>query len=527
MAGITTSAEGTADRESRPAEPLSLPPLKVQLGESETGSAPSEPLSSTAPAGSFRELMTVAVPLVLSSGSLSLMIAIDRLFLTWYSEDALAASLPAAALHWTVMSAFVGMINYGNAFVAQYEGAGRKDRVAASVWQGIFLAIGAGLLFLTLFPLAPWFFAQGGHAPEVQHYETQFFRTLSCGAIPMLVTMAFGCFYSGRGKTRIVMYVDFLLAATNIALDPCLIFGVGPFPRLRAAAEWLGVPSLGVVADWQFLPRLGIVGAGLSTVIAYTVAVIAYVILSFRHRDSIEYNFWKHIGLDRELLGRLLRFGLPTGLQMAAEISAFTVFLVLVGRLGTAEMAATNLAFNVNMLSFVPMVGLATAVMTLVGKRVGEGRPQLAERTVWLAAGATAAYMLFFAMMFVVFPKVMLRPFTGGNATAELAGIQHTVVVLLRFTAVYTFFDGMALVFAFAIRGAGDTRFPFYYTLVSAWLVMVLPTWVMIKTGHGGLLGCWLACSAYICLLGTACFLRFLQGKWKTMSIIGAPPSVH
>ena len=251
MAGITTSAEGTADRESRPALPLS-PPSRVTCrdGIARFFRVALERVSRLMPrAGSFRELMTVAIPLVLSSGSLSLMIAIDRLFLTWYSEDALAASLPAAALHWTVMSAFVGMINYGNAFVAQYEGAGRKDRVAASVWQGIFSwqagNPGPACSSLRCFRWPPFFFRRkGGHAPEVQHYETQFFRTLSCGAIPMLVTMAFGCFYSGRGKTRIVMYVDFLLAATNIALDPCLIFGLGPFPRL------------------------GIVGAGLSTVIA-------------------------------------------------------------------------------------------------------------------------------------------------------------------------------------------------------------------------------------------------------------------
>jgi multidrug resistance protein, MATE family len=501
MAGITTSAEGTADRESGPALPL--PPSVREADESQSpeGLAPAAP-SAPRP-GSFRELMTVAIPLILSSGSITLMITIDRLFLTWYSEDALAASLPAGALHWTIMSAFVGMINYGNAFVAQYEGAGRKDRVSAAVWQGIFLAIAAGLVFLTVIPLAPLFFAAAGHAPAVQRYETQFLQTLSCGAVPMLLTMAFGCFYSGRGKTRIVMYVDFLLAATNIALDPCLIFGLGPFPRM------------------------GIVGAGLSTVIAYTVAVIAYVVLSLRHRDSIEYEFWKRVGLDRELLGRLLRYGLPTGMQMTAELSAFTVFLVLVGRLGEPELAATNLAFNVNMMSFVPMIGLAMGVMTLVGKRVGERRPKLAERTVWLAAGTSAAYMLFFAMLFVVFPQVILRPFTGGNATVELAGIQHTVIVLLRFTAVYTFFDGMALVFAYAIRGAGDTRFPFYYTLVSAWLVMVLPTWLIVRSGHGGLNACWLACSTYICLLGTVCCLRFLQGKWKTMNIIGAAPPVH
>ena len=507
MAGITTSAEGTADRESHPALPLS-PTVRESDGDTpaaDAGAAPSPaPSPATAAPGSLRELMTVAVPLILSSGSVTLMITIDRLFLTWYSEEALAASLPAAAMHWTVMSAFIGMINYGNAFVAQYEGAGRKDRVAASVWQGIFLAIGAGLVFLLVVPLAPFLFAQAGHDPVVQKYETQFLQTLSFGAVPMLLTMAFGCFYSGRGKTRVVMYVDFLLAATNIALDPCLIFGLGPFPRL------------------------GIVGAGLATVTAYTVAVIAYIVLSFRHRDSIEYEFWKHVGLDRELLGRLLRYGIPTGLQMAAELSAFTVFLVLIGRLGEGSLAATNLAFNVNMMSFVPMIGLATAVMTLVGKRVGEGRPRLAERTVWLAAGVSGAYMLFFGALFVLFPKIILRPFTGGNASAELVGIEHTVIVLLRFIALYTFFDGMQLVFAFAIRGAGDTRFPFYYTLVSAWSILVLPTWLIVRTGHGGLFACWTACSIYICLLGTVCCLRFVNGKWKTMNVIGATgPPMH
>jgi MATE family multidrug resistance protein len=449
-------------------------------------------------AGSFRELLSVAIPLALSSGSISLMIAIDRLFLTWYSEDALAASTPAAALHWTVMSAFVGTINYANAFVAQYEGAGRKDRVMASVWQAIFLACMAGALFVALVPFSSSIFALVGHAPEVRRLETQFFRTLCFGAVPMLLTMALGAFYSGRGKTRVVMYVDFLLAGTNICLDPLLIFGLGPFPRL------------------------GIVGAALSTDIAYLVAVIAYAILSFRSADCIAYGFWKHVRLEKELLGRLLRYGLPTGLQMAAELSAFSVFLFLVGRLGTRELAATNLALNINMLAFVPMLGVGMAVMTLVGRRIGEGRPNLAERTTWLAARSVATYMFVFGLLFVVFPETILLPFTGWNATSGMASIQDQVVVLLRFVAVYTFFDGMAIVFSFAIRGAGDTRFPFYYTLVLAWSIMVFPTYVMTTTGRGGLVAAWWACSAYICLLGTGFLLRFLQGKWKLMNIIGA-----
>ncbi len=453
--------------------------------------------SGSLKAGSFRELMSVAIPLVLSSGSLSLMIAIDRLFLTWFSEDALAASTPAAALHWTAMSAFIGTINYANAFVAQYEGAGRKDRVVAAVWQAVYLAVLGGAIFLIFLPFTSTIFDSVGHAPEVRRLETQFFRTLCFGAIPMLGTMAMASFYSGRGKTRVVMYVDFLLAAVNIGLDPLLIFGLGPFPRL------------------------GIVGAALATDTAYTIALLAYVVLSFRSKDCIAYGFWKHAGFDGDLLRRLLRYGLPTGMQMAAELSAFSIFLFLVGRLGTAELAATNLALNVNMLSFVPMVGFGMAVMTLVGKRIGEGRPQLAERTTWLAARSVAAYMFVFGVAFIAFPDTILLPFIGNHANAEMTSIHDQVIVLLRFVAFYTFFDGMAIVFAYAIRGAGDTRFPFVYTLVTSWTVMVLPTYYLVTTHRGGLNAAWCACSAYICLVGTGFFLRFLRGNWKTMNIIG------
>lgn len=463
--------------------------LKIDDGHIPSDSAP--------PAGSLRELMAVAIPLVLSSGSVSLMLTIDRLFLTWYSTDALAASTPASALHWTMMSAFVGTVNYVNTFIAQYEGARQPNRVVASVWQGIFLSLGTGVLFVGLIPLAPSLFAIVAHPPEVQRLEVRFFSLLCLGALPMFLTMAFACFYSGRGKTRIVMYNNFLLAAVNIALDPFLIFGIGPFPRL------------------------GIAGAAIATDIAYLVSVMAYLILSFRERDCIAYGFWRGRKRDWELFRRLLRYGLPTGLQMTAEISAFSVFLFLVGHLGTEQLAATNLAFNINMLSFVPMLGVGTAVMTIVGRRIGEGRPELAVRTTWLAAGSTAVYMLLFAILFVAFPETILRPFLGMSGTGELADIRHHVVVLLRFVAFYTFFDGMVIVFAFAVRGAGDTRFPFVYTLILAWSLLVLPTAIIVGTGHGGLFAAWTACSTYICLLGIGFFIRFLQGRWKTMSVIG------
>ena len=90
-------------------------------------------------AGSLRELLRIAVPLMISSGSVSVMHLANRMFLTWYSLDAVAAVLPAGILHWTIISLIFGTVQYANTFVAQYEGAGRRDRVAAAVWQGYHL----------------------------------------------------------------------------------------------------------------------------------------------------------------------------------------------------------------------------------------------------------------------------------------------------------------------------------------------------------------------------------------------------
>jgi len=131
-------------------------------------------------------------------------------------------------------------------------------------------------------------------------------------------------------------------------------------------------------------------------------------------------------------------------------------------------------------------------------------------------------------VVFIAFPDTILLPFIGTHANAEMTSIHDQVIVLLRFVAFYTFFDGMAIVFAYAIRGAGDTRFPFVYTLVTSWTVMVFPTYFLISTHRGGLNSAWCACSAYICLVGTGFFLRFLRGNWKKMNIIGniaAPPA--
>lgn len=446
--------------------------------------------------GSFRELWQVALPLVLSSGSLSLMFVIDRVFLTWYSTDALAAAVPAGLLHWTVISVLIGTVLYVNTFVAQYDGAQRKDRVVASVWQGIYLSLTAALSLLLVVPFASSIFELVGHAPPVQKMETQYFSILCMGAAPITLATAMSCFYSGRGKTQTVMCVNFAAVAVNIGLDYGLIFGKGP------------------------LPGMGIRGAALATVASQVTSVLIYSVLFYRAREKAGYRIFKYRGFDRELFGRLIRYGLPTGLQFLADIAGFALFIFLVGKIGTTELAATNLAFNLNSMAFIPMFGLGTAVMTLVGRRIGEGRPDIAVRTTWLGFAAVGVYMFAFAGVYLFLPDVILYPYAAGSSAAEFAPIRAQVITLLRFVALFSFFDGMAIVFSSAVRGAGDTRFSLVFTFLTGWLLMVLPTVVAWRAFGGSLVVSWGACTTYIVVLGIGFMIRFQSGKWMSMRVI-------
>lgn len=447
--------------------------------------------------GSLSELLRIALPLILSSGSLSLMHVIDRIFLTWSSTAALAAAMPAGLLHWTVMSVFIGTATYVNTFVAQYDGAGKKDRVVASVWQGVYLAVVSGACLTAIFvPLSPAIFAAAGHEPEVQRLENAYFSILCFGAVPMILAAALSTFFSGRGRTQVLMWVNFAIASINIVLDYLMIFGRGPFPAM------------------------GIRGAAIATVVAQVCGALLYVAIIARERNRDGYAAFRNRRFDRELFGRLLRYGLPTGMQFLSDILGFLIFIFLIGQLGTVEQAATNLAFNLNSMAFIPMMGVGTAVMTLVGKRIGEGRPQLAVRTTWLAFGLCSAYMGAFIAIYLFLPDVILYPYAARSTPEQFAPIRELVYVLLVFVSVYSFFDGMLIVFGSAVRGAGDTRFSLMFTLVCAWSLMVAPTWIIWHYFDADLLAGWTAVSAYLVVAGFGFVIRFQRGKWKSMRVI-------
>lgn len=449
-----------------------------------------------ATAGSLRELLQVAVPLILSSGSVSLMYVVDRMLLTWYSEDALAASLPAGMAHWTLISLMFGTAQYATAFVAQYEGAGRPDRVAAVLWQTVYFSLAMSLPLLVFVPLAGTFFAWMGHEPVIQQLETEYFQILCAGGSVFVLQTGLSCFYSGRGKTLVILWANLTSTIANGVLDYLLIFGVGG------------------------LPALGIRGAAIANVIVGVYQVAFYAVCMLLEPSNRRYRLLEQWRFDRELFQRLLRYGLPNGLHVFLDVICLSLFVMLVGSLGKEELAATNLAFNLNSLAFLPMLGLGTAVMTLVGRRIGEGRPELAVRTTWIAFLLSVAYILGFAVIYVGFPEVILRPFAWNSDPEEFSRLRRVVVLLLRFVALYSLFDVMNVIFSSAVRGAGDTRFPMLFNVTAGMLLAVLPTWVMQQYFGGGLVAAWSAITLYLVVLGLGLGWRFVDGKWKTMRVI-------
>lgn len=451
---------------------------------------------SSHPAGSYRELLAVAIPLMLSAATQSLMHVIDRVFLTWYSQDALAAALPAGILYWSLLSLPFGIASYLNTFVAQYDGAGKPERVAAAVWQGLYFSLAVGGLLMLGVPWADRIFTAIGHDPNVAVMESIYFRWLCLGGIPSVLHCALSAFYSGRGKTNVVLVVNVVCVSINALLDYALIFGWGPFP------EW------------------GIAGAAMTDTFGEILASVILAALILSPANCRLYPFWQAWKFDRRLMADLFKFGGASGLQMFIDVAGFAAFMMIVGWIGPRELAATNIAFNLNTLSFIPVIGVGIAVSTLVGQRIGEGRPHLATRSTWKGFSLAGTYMLGFGALYTLFPSWLIAPYAAQADPVEFAGIEENVVILLRFVAIYSFFDAMAIVFGSAIRGAGDTRFSMKVAFLAAWMLLVLPTYFSWKYYGPSLFRCWAICAVYVIALGFIYLARFQQGRWRSMNVI-------
>jgi MATE family multidrug resistance protein len=453
------------------------------------------------PAGG-REVALLAYPLILGHLSFTAQTFVDRLFLTWYSAEAMAGAVTGLFAVWALVALFTGTGEYLTTFVAQYFGAGRPARIGPAMWQGVYFSLAAGALIALLSPLAAPGFDLAGHDPALRRHEVAYARALMLGSFPVVLMATLSTFFAGRGETRVILHVNLLATLVNMVLDYLLIFG-------KAG-----------------LPELGVTGAALGTVLSQAAGAGVYLALMLQRRHRVAYATLAGFRPEPWLVARLVRFGMPTGLQYALEVAAFAVFMVIVGRIGTLELAASGIAFNLNMIVFFPMVGLAIAVSSLVGRYLGAERPELAERAVGSALAMSLVYMSLCGALYVLGAPLLLAPYAAGADPATFPTVAAIATVLLRFVALYSIFDMLNLIHAAGLRGAGDTVHPMLLTFVLAWIVMLIPAGIGCLRLGAGVYFAWSMASLYVLLLGLLMRRRFRAGHWKALRVIEAAPAL-
>jgi MATE family multidrug resistance protein len=451
----------------------------------------------------YKAVLRVSLPLVVSMSSTMIMEFTDRIFLANYSLDAIAAALPAGIAAFLFISFFMGTAQYLNVFVAQYTGSGRPQRIGAALWQGIYFSVFAGGIMAGFYFLAEPLFRFGGHSPDVQALEVIYFRVLCIGSGILIVGTSLSCFFSGRGLTRLVMIINMIGTLFNIPLDYALINGFWIFP------EW------------------GIMGAGIATVISWSLVTLVFALMVFTRKNDRVFNVLTGRTVDPGLCGRLMRYGIPSAIQFSLDIFAFTFFIFMVGRMGKLQLAVTNIVLSINALAFMPMMGFSLGTSTLVGQALGRNRADEAVAVTKATIHIVLFYIFLLLFLFLFVPQPLLELFRPNHLTLnDYAAMREVGINLLRFVAAYLFFDALYMVCIGVLKGAGDTRFIMWSIGLLSLVVMILPIYIGVEVFGGGIYYAWSCATLFVFFLFATSFWRYLQGKWKTVRVIEHPVQI-
>ena len=447
----------------------------------------------------YRDVAKVCVPLVTGMAATTVMEFTDRIFLSHYSVDAISAVVPAGVSVFLLLCFFGGVAGYISVFIAQYHGAGRQDRIGTTLWQGLFFTFFSGMVLLLTGLLATNpLFALVGHDPAVRILEEQYFRILCLGGVLHVASQSLSGFFTGRGMTRPVMIANIMGMLINVPLDYCLINGLWFFP------EW------------------GIGGAGIATVVSWGIVVLFLALPAFSRKTRKEYRLTETMVVDREILVRLLRYGVPGALQFCLDIFAFTFFILMVGRMGVVPLAASNIVISISSLAFMPALGFSYGVSSMTGQALGRGTPEEARTAAWSGIHMLMGYTILLDGLFIFAPEQIVSIFmNAGEGGGNSGEIFHTATIILRFVAVYILLDVFYMIFAAVLKGAGDTRFLLYAISGATVSCMLVPLFVGINYLSMGIYAAWGCIVLFIGTLSILVSLRYHRGKWERMLVIG------
>jgi putative MATE family efflux protein len=433
-----------------------------------------------------RAIALLAIPMILEMAMESVFGVLDALFVGRLGPDAVAAVGLTEALLTVIFAVALGLSMSTTAMVARRVGEGDHDAAAVASVQSIALGVlvSVPVAVFSLFA-SDWLLAVMGAPAAVARDGSVYAMWILGGSPAIFLLFLINAIFRGAGDPSIAMRSLWVANVVNIVLDPCLIFGLGPFPEL------------------------GLTGAAIGTTVGRSVGVV-YQLRALQQASGRIVIRRRHLRLDVPVMLRLLRMSLGGIGQFLIATASWLGLVRILTPFGSAALAGYTIAIRIIVFAILPAWGMSNAAATLVGQNLGAGKPERAERSVWLAGLLNMLFLGGVAVVFVVFADPLVRIFTRDP---EAIAFGATCLRVVSYG--YGFYAwGMVIVQAF--NGAGDTTTPTWVNFFCYWLFQIPLAWTLARTMDMGPNGVFLAITVSESLLAVVGVVMFRRGRWKT-----------
>ena len=319
--------------------------------------------------------------------------------------------------------------------MAQYLGAGEKQNSSIAAFQAFLVTLFSWPVIMLLKPLAVMLFHVTAVPASQMEFQVQYLHILALGSVFMIMRHSLGCYFTGIGRTGIVMRATILAMVVNVILDYILIFGK------------LGFPALGVR------------GAAMATVSGAFSAVVVLLFCYFRRENREEFSIAGSFHFNWPIMKKLLYFGYPAGVELFLNFLAFAIMVSMFHSGGDVVATASTVMFNWDLVSFIPLLGIEIAVTSLVGRYMGARRPDVAHHAAISGIKTGIFYSITILVLFVTVPEFLVRIFSPDSFSSIFEEAVPVAVHMVRIASFYVLAEAVMVAVVGALRGAGDTHF--------------------------------------------------------------------
>ncbi len=448
-------------------------------------------------AGGIKELMHLALPMIISMALDGIMIFTDRLFLAKVDPLQMNATLGGGLAIQVLLFFFFGLTGYSNALVAQYFGANEKSQAPKATFQAMIVALTAWPLTILFRPVAISFFGWMNTPAAQIGFQTIYLNILAWACIFGLLRHVLANYFTGIGKTRIVMNSTIAALVVNIILDYILIFGKIGFEPM------------------------GIKGAAIATVSGEAAAMLMLFFTYIGKKNRTEFSVMDSFRFNWEVMKKLLYYGSPAGLEMFLNFLAFYLMVALFHGQGEIIATASTIMFNWDMISFIPLIGIEIGITSLVGRYMGAQKVHLAERSTFSAIKVGLIFSTFTMLVFMLIPELLVSVFKPENADSIFQQAAPISVSLIRVASLYVLSEAVMISFVGALRGAGDTYFTMFASIGVHWLFVGI-LYLSLNVFHISVPTSWFFIAVFYLAFCGVLYWRFKGGKWKNIHIINS-----